>query len=498
MPIRRCLILLLCLLLAGLTVVPAAAQGVVRFALTSNAPALEVNASFTTVVQVQTSGQTVDGAEIHLDFDPTMLEVISVVPGSTLGVAILPPVFDNTAGTIDYAAGTFSPFPSAAFDLLAITFRAKAAGTSTIRIPVADVPRRSDVTFAGTSFITLTAPVDLAHVTVSSPVVATPQPPVVAGPVLAVQIDANTAAIGETISTHLNLVNVPSLYAIQIHCTVDPAVLVGVEHAGGTVFQAANSYFVDGGFQPDGRWMVAATLLNPAPAFAGTGTAFTLRYRVAGAGSTPVQCEALAVDADGYSVGLGVVSASFSTGAALQPALILQPTLSSVTPPLPTSATTAQPTSILGDPLLSSSLQGLVRLQARTDHSGALLTLLSGGPAGVTLGQVSVLPNGTFSFDSLAPGPYALQIYAEGCIMLVKSFELSSASTVLPVITLRAGDTNSDQRIDLTDAALVGANFNLTGSTIPPNADINRDSTVNIVDLVLVGSNFGLVGPLTE
>lgn len=495
MAVRRYPILLICLLLAGLlAVIPAAgAQESVRFVLTPNAPLLEVNATFTAVAQVQTSGQAVDGAEIHLDFDPAMLEVIAVVPGPALGVAILPPAFDNTAGTIDYAAGTFSPFPVATFDLLTITFRAKAAGTSLIRIPAADVPRRSDVTFAGHSFITLTAPVDLSSVTINNPAVVTPQPPILTGPALAVLLDSNATPVGETVLVRLNLVDAPSLYALQVQCVVDPAVLLGLERADGAVFQAANSYVVDGGFQPDGHWMLAATLLNPAPAFAGSGTAFTLRYRVAGAGTTPVQCEALAVDANGYSVGLGVFSGSFGT-AATPPPIPVEPTL----PPAATPIPTAEPTPIIVDPPPSGSAQGLVRLQARTDHSGVLLTLLAGGPSGVTLGQVPTLPDGSFRFDNLAPGSYAVQIYGEGYMALIKSFDVSSAGTVLPAITLRAGDTNGDQRIDLTDAALIGANFGLMGSTVPPNADINRDTAVNIIDLALIGGNFGLVGPLTE
>jgi hypothetical protein len=483
----------ICLALAGvLAVIPTAeAQGMVQFALTLNAPTLEVNATLTTTVQVQTNGQAVDGAEIHLDFDPALLEVISAVPGATLGVTILPPVFDNTAGTIDYAAGTFSAFPTATFDLLTITFRAKAAGTSAIRIPAADVPRKSDVTFAGSSFITVTAPVDLGSVTINGGVVATPEPPIVTGPALAAQVVRE--GTGETVWVQMNLIDAPSLYALEVHCVVDPAVLVGMERVDGVVFQSGNSYFVDGGFQPDGRWMVAATLLNPAPAFAGSGTAFNLRYRVAGPGATPIQCEALAVDTDGYSVGLGVVSGSFGTAATPQPVPV-EPTVT----PAATPMLTPEPTPIIVEPPPSSSAQGVVRLQARTDHSGVLLTLLAGGPAGVTLGQMPTLADGSFRFDNLTPGSYAVQVYGEGYMALIKSFEVSGAGTELPVITLRAGDTNGDQRIDLTDAALIGANFGLTGATVPPSADLNRDSAVNIIDLALIGGNFGLVGPLSE
>ena len=63
-------------------------------------------------------------------------------------------------------------------------------------------------------------------------------------------------------------------------------------------------------------------------------------------------------------------------------------------------------------------------------------------------------------------------------------------------LTLRAGDIDGNQMIDLTDAGFVGANFNNPVPPSPDQADLNKDKVVDIRDLVLVGSNFGLKGPI--
>ena len=101
----------------------------------SFSPALpvEVNDQFTMTVAVETSSP-VSVAEVHLTFDPAYLEVVSITPiTSSLDESIVPTAFDNTAGTIDYAAFTTAmPAPNSNFDLVSITFKALqlTAGTS--------------------------------------------------------------------------------------------------------------------------------------------------------------------------------------------------------------------------------------------------------------------------------------------------------------------------------------------------------------------------------
>ncbi|MBK9745790.1 MAG: hypothetical protein IPO91_03335 [Chloroflexi bacterium] len=56
------------------------------------------------------------------------------------------------------------------------------------------------------------------------------------------------------------------------------------------------------------------------------------------------------------------------------------------------------------------------------------------------------------------------------------------------VITLRAGDVNDDNHIDLLDAATVGIEMN---QSLSGPADVNGDQRVDIYDLIAVGRNYG-------
>ncbi len=115
-----------------------------------------VSATFDVVVEVQAGSQPVDAAEAHLDFDPAVLQVVSVTPGSALGT-VIQNLFDNTEGEIDYAAGTFETPPNGTFDLVTITFEAvQATDASGMPLDFAPLvfPRESQATYSGNSVLT--------------------------------------------------------------------------------------------------------------------------------------------------------------------------------------------------------------------------------------------------------------------------------------------------------------------------------------------------------
>lgn len=107
---------------------------------------------FTLDVQVQSGTQPVDGASAYLNFDPTLLQVNSVTSGGTLPL-VLQNAYDNTAGTVDFAAGTFSNFPSGTFSLVQVEFEVLQRGTSSVVFNTI-LPRKSDVTYGGASVLT--------------------------------------------------------------------------------------------------------------------------------------------------------------------------------------------------------------------------------------------------------------------------------------------------------------------------------------------------------
>jgi hypothetical protein len=110
--------------------------------------------NFTVTVQLQTGDQLVDGAQVSLNFDPSVLQVVQMNGNSTAFPLELISQYDNTNGTIDYSAGTLSNFPSGDITVLEIELEALAdtAGTS-LEFNLTP-PRVTDATYGGESVLT--------------------------------------------------------------------------------------------------------------------------------------------------------------------------------------------------------------------------------------------------------------------------------------------------------------------------------------------------------
>jgi hypothetical protein len=92
-----------------------------------------VGQSFTVTLQANKINDLM-AFEVHMGFDPAMLEVVFIEPAGFLQPDfIVQNTFDNAAGTLDYAAAQLGhPAVQGSGDLLKITFRARADGTATI------------------------------------------------------------------------------------------------------------------------------------------------------------------------------------------------------------------------------------------------------------------------------------------------------------------------------------------------------------------------------
>jgi len=120
-----------------------------------------VGDTFQVVVRLSAGSQQVDGVEFHLNFEPSVLQVVDsagapsglITPGSALDVGLLNRV-DTVAGHIDFAAGKLTPpFPSGDLTVATIRFKALAA-TTAAGTPLTYVDagaRRSAVTFGGSA-----------------------------------------------------------------------------------------------------------------------------------------------------------------------------------------------------------------------------------------------------------------------------------------------------------------------------------------------------------
>jgi len=133
------------------------ALGQVTMSLLPDPVQAQVDSTFVVqVVLTGPAGQQVDAGEVHLDFDPDLMEVVSLTLPAQLPI-ILVNGFDNTTGEIDFAAGTFGAFPTLPLTLLEIEFRALHPSLGTPLSFVFEIPARNTaVTFGGSVILSQT------------------------------------------------------------------------------------------------------------------------------------------------------------------------------------------------------------------------------------------------------------------------------------------------------------------------------------------------------
>lgn len=122
--------------------------------------------NFSVVVQIQSGSDLFNVGEVHLDFDPAVVEVVSLTPGTALPVPT-ENAFQNSTGTIDYAAGVFGQGASISgnVDLVTINLQAVAGGTNTFTFGTV-FPRETQVVNQGVNILSGTT---TATITVTSP-----------------------------------------------------------------------------------------------------------------------------------------------------------------------------------------------------------------------------------------------------------------------------------------------------------------------------------------
>lgn len=179
-----------------------------------------------------------------------------------------------------------------------------------------------------------------------------------------------------------------------------------------------------------------------------------------------------------------------SPTATVDPALTPSPT-STLTPELTLTAPvevipTLAPTTAQGQ------ISGAVIVPFAPDSSGVLVIFTP--PDGNAVSAV-LDASGGFVFLTSLPGIYLIDVSLPGYLPVRASLTLAEGEgLVLSPVSLQVGDTNRDGLVDVSDAALIAANFN--GPAVTIEADLNRDGVIDIRDLTLLGSRYGLAGPL--
>lgn len=377
------------------------------------------------------------------------------------------------------------------------------------------VPTETLVTPTETAVVP-TATIEQPTQTVEAPTATlTPTQPTTTDPTLRVDVLPPTADIGQGVLAQVNLLNMANVYGLQVTCQVNPAVLSGSGLLKGDGFNDSNSFVIDQGYQADGSWTIAASRLAPNPAINGNILAMTLGFNVVGAGTSEVDCVALAVDTNGTELPITVVNGSFTGNG---PVVTDEPTATATTPveptveptqtlvPTLTETPTVEPT-VTVEPTTTvmptetrvpstGSVSGAAAYQASKDATGITVQLLAAD--GSVVNEQAVTSDGQFSFSNVSAGSYVVSASGAGYLTTIYNVTVTDDPQGVNVgtLTLKAGDIDGNGTVDLTDAGFIGANFSQPVPPAPEAADLNRDGTVNVRDLVLLGANFGLTGPV--
>ena len=170
----------------------------------------------------------------------------------------------------------------------------------------------------------------------------------------------------------------------------------------------------------------------------------------------------------------------------------LEPTIDPALMATADTGSMAEATEAVSTEPISATVSGVVTFANLADHSGIVVTLRL--PDGTTA-QTVTDASGAFFFGDLLPGNYQADAGADGYLSRHMDFSINEGQAfILPPTTLLNGDTNLDNAIDLSDAALIASNFD--GPATVPAADVNHDGWIDVKDLTLVGADFGQTGPM--
>jgi len=165
------------------------------------------------------------------------------------------------------------------------------------------------------------------------------------------------------------------------------------------------------------------------------------------------------------------------------------PTPTRTSTPTATSSPTATPTPTSTLSAYTGQIHGVVRLEGRSEHSGAVVQIAGRGSTTNAGGQYQV--------DGIPAGTWAAVASRQGYLSALRQFVvvLGGHAVLLPDLTLRSGDANSDCAVNLYDLVIVSLAYAPAAPASDPRADINADGVVDLFDLVLVSTNYGLNCP---
>lgn len=308
-PILRGLCLPIVVLLLMLAV-PVAAQGGGTRVYFDPASATVEEGETATVDIVVEDVSNLQGVEVHMVFDPSVLEVVDADAGMAgvqvaLGPFVSPDfvaqnVVDPGTGRIDFAYSQMGNTPVSGSGVIgSITFRATASGVSPltfIEVLLADVGGNQIGVTTENGQVTVTA--ETPTPTATPTPTPTDTPTSTTGAVLSLIPSTSSVAVGDWTEVTLHVANASNLYGVEVHIAYG-AGLDWVGHGG----QGCIDDVVVGPSEEDGGVQYAASLQAPSAPFEGECDLITLTFVGSDPGTYSIEiASALLSDPDGNSL----------------------------------------------------------------------------------------------------------------------------------------------------------------------------------------------------
>jgi hypothetical protein len=267
------------------------------------------------------------------------------------------------------------------------------------------------------------------------------------------KIEPDRMVVGEVATASFSLSNVPTegFTSAEFTCSYDPAFVEVSEIADAGLFGADAVMVVNG--PANGSFIAAIAGSNGKRATA-NGAALTFKVKGLQPGHTPIDCDARVSTGD-----------NSLTGIASEPVIL---TIDAVIVEV------------------DGNILGKV-------NSSKLVKVCAYDASNVETCQ-NADEHGIFNMP-LKAGVYKVVASAEGFLKAHDELVTVAANeeTLMPQISLRAGDIDGNGVIDQFDAMTIGMSYNMP---IPAAADLNNDANIDVLDLEALAANYRLTGPV--
>ncbi|MEM3646897.1 MAG: M14 family zinc carboxypeptidase [Thermofilum sp.] len=471
-----------------------------------------VNEIFMLTVLAQAGTQPVDRVAVYIDFDPAKIQVVdpSGTPTNTLipGVGTLPDWFDlqnsadNSSGFADYSAATFTSSITGTFTVCSLRFKALVPSLETSISFHTTLPRKTDIIWSHYDPPTVLGNLNNASLTIWG------------NPLLALTPTSANLTVG----------NIHTLFALLsdgVHPFPNQAVQFSVSGANNltgtaTTDSSGIASWSYTGTKAGRDYIISSTntiFSNQVQAYWSPGSLQSLTLSA----STPTcslgsTCglKAQALDnfgnpIPGLSITFQVSGAHTLTGTATTDQFgyatwsYMESTPGTDTVQAISGPVFSPPISI--NWVLGASVIVNFQISGTNPYSAQFtITFYEQGTQNIVLTKTFSCPSNSsgFTLSDIPPGTYDIRLKERQCLSgKLYGVNIGSGSTALNFGSLRLGDINNDDRVNIYDFSILAGSYGKSQGQagFVQSADLNHDNTVTIYDFSILAGNYGLSGP---